>query len=102
MARFKTTYPPPAPPACTCVLCALPAIADTIEAFSRGEIELERVDLETPQEIHILGPGTAYTVTTIAKHLGFTQRDGHGGVEPTKACRLAFKAYHELWFGDAS
>ena len=85
---------------------AIETIAATIEAFGRGEIALPAVDPKTnAAHVHVLPGGRTYTcqkvycnrlfVASVARFLGWTKADGNGGVEPTRACRLAFDAYHE-------
>lgn len=72
-------------------LVAIETIAATIEAFGRGEIELAAVAKDTNKaHIYALAGARAYTLPTVAQFLGWLQRNG----EPTRACRLAFAAYH--------
>ena len=76
-------------------LVAIETVGATIEAFGRGEIELPPVATDVPKaHIYVLAPERTYTVGTVARFLGWTIRDGDG-VQPTRACRLAFEAYHE-------
>jgi ParB-like chromosome segregation protein Spo0J len=78
-------------------LVAIETVNATIEAFGRGEIEFEPVPADTPKaHIYNVPPGGGtYTCATVARFLGWTKRHDDDAVEPTRACRLAFEAYHE-------
>jgi len=70
-------------------------IGAVIEAYGAGEIELEPVDPKTPKHTIYVAPGGAtYTCQTIARFLGWTKRHGDDKDEPTRACRIAFDAWH--------
>jgi len=71
-------------------------IGATIDAFGRGEIALPAVDPKTKDgHVHVAPGGATYTCSTIARFLGWTKKHGDQEPEPTRACRLAFDAYHE-------
>ena len=67
-------------------------IGAVIEAYGRGEIELEAVDPKTNTgQVHAFPGGKAYTLATVARFLRWTKSDG----QATEACRRAFEAYRE-------
>jgi len=69
-------------------------IAAVVEAYGRGEIELESVDPKTRKGfIHDLPDGRTYTLTTAARFLSWTRSDGKGGTMPTEVCRRAFDLF---------
>ena len=75
---------------------AIETIGATIDAFGRGEIDLDVVGPTAPKEhVELLPDGRAYSCSTVARFLGWTRRDGDNEPKPTRACRLAFDAYHE-------
>ena len=77
-------------------LVAIETVAATVEAFGNGEIELPPVEPNTPKSHVYLAAGAAsYSCSTVARFLGWTQRHGNQEPQPTRACRLAFEAYHE-------
>lgn len=68
-------------------------IASVIDAWGRDEITLEGVDPKTNKAHiqHALPAGKAYTLSTVARYLGWIKKsDGNA----TLACRTAFDAYH--------
>jgi hypothetical protein len=77
-------------------LVAVETIAAVIEAYGRGEIELEAVHPETAksQTYHSEGipTGKPYTVLTVARFLGWTKAKG---TQANSGCRAAFDAYRE-------
>lgn len=76
-------------------LVAVETIAATIKAFEDGEIELPAVDAKTPKaSIYVAPGGATYTCNTVARFLGWTRKH-EGDLQPTRACREAFNAYHE-------
>lgn len=77
-------------------LVAIETVGATIEAFGRGEIELDPVDPKTPKSAVYVAEGSAtYTCATVARFLGWVNRHGKAEPQPTNAVRLAFDAYHE-------
>jgi ParB-like chromosome segregation protein Spo0J len=69
-------------------------LAAVIEAYDRGEIELDPIDPKTNESyVYALPSGRAYTLPTVARFLGWVKSDGRNGEEPTSACRAAFDAY---------
>lgn len=66
-------------------------IGAVIEAYGAGEIELEPVSPDTRKsDIYVVADATTYSLPTVAKFLGWLQRDGR----PTRNCRIAFEAWH--------
>jgi hypothetical protein len=72
-------------------------IAAVVEAYGRGEIELEPVDPKTPKiaVFHVPPTGGTYSLGTVARFLRWTKKHKGQIPEPTNACRLAFDAYRE-------
>ena len=68
-------------------------IGAVIEAFERGEVELEAVSPDTNKgHIYAFRDGKAYALSTVARFLGWTKASTG---QATDACRVAFDAYHE-------
>jgi hypothetical protein len=68
--------------------------AGEVEAYGRGEIELEPVPETTNRKViyQAFPSGNAYTLGSIARFLRWTKpNDG----QAITACREAFDAYHE-------
>jgi ParB-like nuclease domain len=66
-------------------------IASVVDAYGRGEIELEPVHPEAPAT-QVLPSGKTYNLATVARFLGWIKpSDG----QATAACRLAFDAYRQ-------
>jgi ParB/Sulfiredoxin domain len=66
-------------------------LAAVIEAYAKGEIELEPVNSHAPkQNVQLLPGGKSYTLMTVARFLGWTKDQGQ---QATSACRAAFEAY---------
>jgi len=80
---------------------AVETIAAVIEAYGRGEIELEKVNNEGQRGGAHVGVRFAfmaikakpYTCLTVARFLGWTVVKG---TQASPACREAFNAYHEM------
>lgn len=67
-------------------------IAAVIEAFDRGEIELEAVAAGRNEKPFNLPSGKLYSLATVARFLGWVKpSDG----QATNACRVAFDGYRE-------
>jgi hypothetical protein len=64
-------------------------LAAVIEAYDRGEIELEPVHPEAPHK-QVLPSGRTYTLPTVAHFLGWIKPSTG---EPTSACQSAFQTY---------
>lgn len=73
------------------------AIAAVVEAYAAGKLStMEDVDPKTPK--HLIYPtpiGVGYTLTTVARFLGWTKKSSDGRTEPTDACRRAFDLFRE-------
>lgn len=67
-------------------------IGAVIDAYGKGEIQLEAVHPETPKKnvYEVVAGAKTYTLQTVASFLGWTQRDGLA----TRSCRIAFDAWH--------
>jgi hypothetical protein len=66
-------------------------IGAVIEAYGQGEIDLETVDPKAPKHaIYVVADAKTYTCQTVARFLGWTQRDGLA----TRSCRIAFETWH--------
>lgn len=68
-------------------------IGAVVEAYGKGEIELGPVPPDTRKnDIYVVADATTFTYSlpTVAKFLGWLQRDGR----PTRSCRIAFEAWH--------
>lgn len=66
-------------------------IAAVVEAYGRGEVELEAVAADGPRAGNVILPGgKIYNLATVARFLGWVKpSDG----QATNACRQAFDAY---------
>jgi hypothetical protein len=66
-------------------------LAAVIEAYDRGEIELEPIDPKHPGgQVFTLPGGKVYSLATVARFLGWVKpSDG----QATSACRSAFQSY---------
>jgi hypothetical protein len=74
-------------------LVTLETVGATIEAFGRGEIELDQIAPDTNKaHIHALPGGKAYTLSTVARFLGWIKPSDQ---QATNACRQAFDGYHD-------
>lgn len=74
-------------------MVAVEAIAAVIEAYGRGEIELEKAtEGHGSQVFSFPGGKLRYTVLTVARFLRWTKA---GGTQATAMCREAFDAYRE-------
>lgn len=66
-------------------------IRAVIEAYARGEIELEPVSPKTRKDaIHVLPGGNTYDLGTVARFLGWVKPSDN---QATTACKTAFDAY---------
>lgn len=74
-------------------LVAIETVAATIEAFGRGEIELEQLEPQTKVSAKYDFPnGKSYSLSTVARFLSWIKPSTG---QATRACQLAFDAYHE-------
>jgi hypothetical protein len=62
-----------------------------IEAYGRGEIELETVDSDAPFK-KVLRNGKTYTLGTVARFLGWVKPSDGQAID---SCRIAFDAYQK-------
>lgn len=70
-------------------------IAAVIDAFGRGEIELEAIAKDTNKSaiFEALPSGNAYTLATVARFIGWAKPSNRQAIS---TCRRAFDAYHHL------
>lgn len=73
-------------------LVAVETIAAVIEAYERGEIELEEPKKEDAGKREVFPGGKTYTLTTVARFLGWVKPSTGQAIN---ACRQAFDAYRE-------
>ena len=70
-------------------LLGVETISAVLDAYVKGQVELEKVGTDAPHK-KVLPGGKTYTLATVARFLGWTKpSDG----QATHACRTAFDAY---------
>lgn len=75
-------------------LLTVETISAVVDAYGRGEIDLEAVDPKTNKaQVHAFPNGKAYSLPTIARFLGWIKPSTG---QATHACRSAFDAYRQL------
>src|SRR5215471_4747405 len=75
---------------CSDVRVTIETLAAVIEAYGRGEIELEAVTTVRKEAQYVLPGGKTYSLGTVARFLGWIKKSDH---QATTACRVAFEAY---------
>jgi hypothetical protein len=72
-------------------LVGVETIAAVVEAYDRGEIDLESVSADTGKPfVYLLPGGKRYSLATVARFLGWVKPSDR---QATSACRRAFDAY---------